>query len=115
MNLSMNWLHDFTNTDGITAKQFADRMTDTGSKVEGFEVLGEEISNVIVAKVEKMERHPDSDHMWVCQLDIGEAEPTQIVTGAWNVHEGDKSPESRKSRESFESRESREPESRKNF
>ena len=71
MNLSMNWLHDFTNTDGITAKAFADRMTDTGSKVEGFEVLGEDISNVIVAKVESMERHPDSDHLWICQVNIG--------------------------------------------
>ena len=89
MNLSMNWLHDFTNTDGITAKQFADRMTDTGSKVEGFEVLGEEISNVIVAKVEKMERHPDSDHLWICQINIGNGVVTQIVTGAQNVHEGD--------------------------
>ena len=89
MNLSMNWLHDFTNTDGITAKAFADRMTDTGSKVEGFEVLGEDISNVIVAKVESMERHPDSDHLWICQVNIGGGVVTQIVTGAQNVHEGD--------------------------
>ena len=89
MNLSMNWLHDFTNTDGITAKAFADRMTDTGSKVEGFEVLGEDISNVIVAKVESMERHPDSDHLWICQVNIGDGVVTQIVTGAQNVHEGD--------------------------
>ena len=89
MNLSMNWLHDFTNTDGITAKQFADRMTDTGSKVEGFEVLGEDISNVIVAKVESMERHPNSDHLWICQVNIGGGVVTQIVTGAQNVHEGD--------------------------
>ena len=89
MNLSLNWLHDFTNTDGITAKQFADRMTDTGSKVEGYEILGEDISNVIVAKVEKMERHPDSDHLWICQVNIGNGVVTQIVTGAQNVHEGD--------------------------
>ncbi len=89
MNLSMNWLHDFTNTDGLTAKQFADRMTDTGSKVEGFEVLGEEISNVIVAKVESMERHPDSDHLFICQVNIGNGVVTQIVTGAQNVNAGD--------------------------
>ena len=89
MNLSMNWLHDFTNTDGITAKQFADRMTDTGSKVEGYEILGEDISGVVVAKVEKMERHPDSDHLWICQINIGNGVVTQIVTGAQNVHEGD--------------------------
>ncbi|MBQ8409616.1 MAG: phenylalanine--tRNA ligase subunit beta [Clostridia bacterium] len=88
MNLSLKWLHDFTNTDGISTKEYCDRMTDTGSKVEGYEVLGEDISNVIVAKVVKMERHPDSDHLWICQVDIG-SEVTQIVTGAQNVHEGD--------------------------
>ncbi len=88
MNLSLKWLHDFTNTDGISTKEYCDRMTDTGSKVEGYEVLGEDISNVIVAKVLKMERHPDSDHLWICQVDIGET-VTQIVTGAQNVHEGD--------------------------
>ena len=88
MNLSLKWLHDFTNTDGITTKEYCDRMTDTGSKVEGFEVLGEDIQNVKVAKVVSMERHPDSDHLWICQVDIG-SEVTQIVTGAQNVHEGD--------------------------
>ena len=88
MNLSLKWLHDFTNTDGISTKEYCDRMTDTGSKVEGYEVLGEDISNVIVAKVLKMERHPNSDHLWICQVDIG-SEVTQIVTGAQNVHEGD--------------------------
>ena len=88
MNLSLKWLHDFTNTDGISTKEYCDRMTDTGSKVEGYEVLGEDISNVVVAKVVSMERHPDSDHLWICQVDIG-SEVTQIVTGAQNVHEGD--------------------------
>ena len=43
MNLSLKWLHDFTNTDGISTKEYCDRMTDTGSKVEGYEVLGEDI------------------------------------------------------------------------
>ncbi len=88
MNLSLKWLHDFTNTDGITTKEYCDRMTDTGSKVEGYEVLGEDIENVVVAKVVSMERHPDSDHLWICQVDIGK-EVTQIVTGAQNVHAGD--------------------------
>ncbi len=88
MNLSLNWLHDFTNTDGITTKEYCDRMTDTGSKVEGFEALAEDIENVVVAKVVAMEKHPDSDHLWVCQVDIGK-EVTQIVTGAQNVHVGD--------------------------
>ena len=88
MNLSLKWLHDFTNTDGITTKEYCDRMTDTGSKVEGYEVLGDDIQNVKVAKVVSMERHPDSDHLWICKVDIG-SEVTQIVTGAQNVHEGD--------------------------
>ncbi len=89
MNLSLNWLHDFTNTDGISPKEYCDRMTDTGSKVECFEILGEDIQNVVVARVVSMERHPNSDHMFICQVDIGKGEPIQIVTGAQNVSEGD--------------------------
>ena len=89
MNLSLKWLHDFTNTDGISTKEYCDRMTDTGSKVECYEELGEDIQNVRVAKVVSMERHPNSDHMFICQVDIGGGEVVQIVTGAQNVHEGD--------------------------
>lgn len=89
MNLSLKWLHDFTNTDGISTKEYCDRMTDTGSKVECYEELGEDTQNVRVAKVVSMERHPNSDHMFICQVDIGGGEVVQIVTGAQNVHEGD--------------------------
>lgn len=88
MNLSIKWLNDFVNTDGITIKEYCDRMTDTGSKVEGYEELGADVENVIVARVEKMARHENSDHLWVCQINTG-AETVQIVTGAQNVHEGD--------------------------
>ena len=88
MNLSIKWLNDFVNTDGIEVKEYCDRMTDTGSKVEGYEKLGEDVQNVIVARVEKMARHENSDHLWVCQINIG-TETVQIVTGAQNVHEGD--------------------------
>ena len=88
MNLSINWLNDFVNTDGIEIKEYCDRMTDTGSKVEGYEKLGDDIQNVVVARVEKMARHENSDHLWVCQINIGN-ETVQIVTGAQNVHEGD--------------------------
>ena len=88
MNLSIKWLNDFVNTDGIEIKEYCDRMTDTGSKVEGYELLGEDVQNVIVARVEKMARHENSDHLWVCQVNIG-TETVQIVTGAQNVHEGD--------------------------
>ena len=88
MNLSIKWLNDFVNTDGISIKEYCDRMTDTGSKVEGYELLGEDVQNVIVARVEKMARHENSDHLWVCQVNIG-TEIVQIVPGAQNVHEGD--------------------------
>ena len=64
-------------------------MTISGSKVEVTEDLGAEITNVVAGRVKEMERHPDSDHMWVCQVDVGEPEPIQIVTGAWNIHKGD--------------------------
>lgn len=90
MNLSRNWLSDFVNTDGIDNKTYCDRMTITGSKVEGFEVWGDDIEHVVVAKVTKMDKHPDSDHLWICQLDAGETHghEIQIVTGAQNVFVG---------------------------
>lgn len=91
MNLSLNWLNDFTNTKDIPVKEYCDRMTDTGSKVEGYEILGDNIQNVVLAKVVSMEKHPDSDHMFICQMDVGNEDKTlvQIVTGAQNLHEGD--------------------------
>ena len=64
-------------------------MTLSGSKVELTHDLGGETSNVVVGQVLSMERHPDSDHMWVCQICVGQEAPIQIVTGAWNVHVGD--------------------------
>ncbi len=88
MNLSRKWLNEFVQIDADD-KTFAEAMTLSGSKVETTEDLGESIRNVVVGRIEKMERHPDSDHMWVCQLDVGREEPVQIVTGAWNIHEGD--------------------------
>ncbi|MBQ9806559.1 MAG: phenylalanine--tRNA ligase subunit beta [Clostridia bacterium] len=90
MNLSRNWLSDFVNVDDIDNKAYCDRLTLTGSKVEGYEVLGDDIENVVVAKVTKMEKHPDSDHLWICRLDAGEVvgHDIQIVTGAQNVFVG---------------------------
>ena len=88
MNLSRKWLNEFVEIDAGD-REFAEAMTLSGSKVELTHSLGEEISNVVVGRIEKMERHPDSDHMWVCQLDVGQDEPIQIVTGAWNIHAGD--------------------------
>ena len=88
MNLSRKWLEEFVHVDA-SDKEFAEAMTLSGSKVELTHDLGEEISNVVVGKVLSMERHPDSDHMWICQVDAGREQPVQIVTGAWNVHAGD--------------------------
>ena len=87
MNLSRKWLEEFVHVDA-SDKEFAEAMTLSGSKVELTHDLGEEISNVVVGKVLSMERHPDSDHMWICQVDAGREQPVQIVTGAWNVHVG---------------------------
>ena len=91
MNLSRKWLDEFV-TVHADDKEFDEAMTLSGSKVETTRYLGEEIHNVVVGKVLSMERHPDSDHMWVCQVDAGQGEPVQIVTGAWNVHPGDMVP-----------------------
>ena len=88
MNLSRKWLGEFVTVEAGD-KEFAEAMTLSGSKVEVTYDLGAEISNVVVGRILSMERHPDSDHMWVCQLDVGQAEPIQIVTGAWNIHPGD--------------------------
>ena len=88
MNLSRKWLSEFVTVDAGD-RDFAEAMTLSGSKVEITTDLGAEISNVVVGRVLSMERHPNSDHMWICQIDVGQAEPIQIVTGAWNVHVGD--------------------------
>ena len=88
MKLSRKWLNEFVNID-VNDKEFAEAMTLSGSKVEVTEDLGAGIKNVVVGRIRKMERHPDSDHMWVCRVDAGQNEPVQIVTGAWNIHEGD--------------------------
>ena len=88
MNLSRKWLNEFVKID-VPDREFAEAMTLSGSKVEGTTDLGAEIKNVVVGRILSMERHPDSDHMWICQVDIGQEEPVQIVTGAWNIHAGD--------------------------
>ena len=88
MLLSRKWLDEFVHVDA-NDKDFAEAMTLSGSKVETTEDRGAEISNIVVGTILTMERHPDSDHMWICQLDVGQSAPIQIVTGAWNIHVGD--------------------------
>ena len=87
MVLSRNWLRDFVDTSDINIKDFCDRMTDTGSKVEGYEIIGSEIDNVRVGLIKKIERHPDAERLVICQVDCGE-KTLQIVTAATNVYEG---------------------------
>ncbi len=88
MNLSMKWLKEFVDID-IKPRDFSEAMTISGSKVEGYEIEGSEISNVVVGKILSIVPHQDSDHLVICQVDIGESEPVQIVTGASNLTVGD--------------------------
>lgn len=87
MILSRKWLNEFV-TVQQNDKDFSEAMTLSGSKVETFTDLGAEVENVVVGRIESLEKHPDSDHMWVCQIDVG-GKTFQIVTGAWNIHTGD--------------------------
>ena len=91
MNLSRKWLNEFVDLslNEYDDKAFAEAMTISGSKVEVTEDLSQNIHNVKVGRIVALEKHPNSDHMLVCQIDIGESEPVQICTGAWNVHVGD--------------------------
>ena len=88
MNLSRKWLNEFVPVDADD-REFDEKMTLSGSKVEVTTVPGEEIKNVVVGRVCEIRRHENSDHMWICQVDVGESEPVQIVTGAQNVKQGD--------------------------
>ena len=88
MNLSRKWLNEFVEIDA-NDKDFAEAMTLSGSKVELTHDTGEEIKNVVVGKVLSQVRHQNSDHMWICQVEVGQAAPLQIVTGAQNVKVGD--------------------------
>ena len=88
MQLSMKWLADYTDVSDISVKDYCDRMTMTGSKVETFEALAEDITKVVVGKILSVVPHSNSDHLVICQVDIGAAEPMQIVTGASNVFAG---------------------------
>ena len=94
MNLSRKWLNEFVDLslNEYDDKVFAEAMTISGSKVECTEDLSETIKNVKAGTILSIEKHPNSDHMLVTQIDVGEDEPVQICTGAWNVHVGDMVP-----------------------
>ena len=90
MKLNRKWINEeFVDLSDVSDKAFVETMTVAGQKVETYERLDAEIKNVVVGKVLSIVRHENSDHMWVCQIDVGKEEPVQIVTGAQNVHAGD--------------------------
>ena len=89
MILSRKWLHTFIDLSDVSDKEFDEAMTLSGSKVETVTREGAEIKNVVVGKILEMVRHENSDHMWVCQIDVGRDKPVQIVTGAQNQKVGD--------------------------
>ena len=90
MKLNRKWINEeFVDLSHVSDKEYVEAMTVFGQKVETYERMDAEIKNVVVGKVVSIVRHENSDHMWVCQVDVGQEEPVQIVTGAQNVHEGD--------------------------
>ena len=90
MKLNRKWLNeDFVDLSQVSDQTFVDTMTMVGQKVETYQRLDQGIRNVVVGRVISIVRHQNSDHMWICQVDVGQAEPVQIVTGAQNVRQGD--------------------------
>ena len=88
MLVPLSWLKKYVKID-LSVEEFVRRMIMSGTAVEGYEDCGAEISNVVVGKLVEIVKHPNSDHLNICQVDVGKDEPVQIVTGAQNVHEGD--------------------------
>lgn len=87
MNLPMSWLKDYMDID-VSPKEFSDAMTMSGSKVEGYESMGDSIDKVVAGKILTCEDHPDSDHLHVTTVDAGTGETLQIVCGAPNCKAG---------------------------
>lgn len=92
MNTSLSWIKAYVPDLDVTAQEYMDAMTLSGSKVEGFEKLDADLEKIIVGQIDKIEKHPDADKLVVCQVNVGTGEDIQIVTGASNVREGQKVP-----------------------
>lgn len=91
MNTALSWIKAYVPDLSCTDREYCDKMTLSGTKVEGFEKLDKNLSKIVVGQIDKIERHPDADKLIICQVNIG-TETIQIVTGAPNVKEGDKVP-----------------------
>ncbi len=88
MKVPYSWLKEFVDIEGISAEYLGDKLVSAGFEIEEVIRMRDSIRNIVVGRVEKIERHPDSDHMFVCQVNVGN-EVKQIVTGAQNVKQGD--------------------------
>lgn len=91
MNTSLSWIKAYVPELDVTAQEYTDAMTLSGTKVEGYEELDADLDKIVVGQIDKIEKHPDADKLIICQVNVG-AETVQIVTGAPNVKEGDKIP-----------------------
>ena len=91
MNTSLSWIKAYVPDLDVTAQEYTDAMTLSGTKVEGFEKLDADLEKIVIGQIVKIKSHPDADKLIVCQVCVGE-ETIQIVTGAPNVKEGDKVP-----------------------
>ncbi len=91
MNTSLSWIKMFVPDLDVTAQEYTDAMTLSGTKVEGYERLDADLEDIVIGQIEKIEKHPDADKLIICQVNVGD-KVTQIVTGAPNVKEGDKVP-----------------------
>ncbi len=92
MNTALSWIKAYVPDLDVTAQEYTDAMTLTGTKVEGYECLDKNLENIVVGQILSIERHPDADKLIICQVDTGAEVPVQIVTGAPNVKVGDKVP-----------------------
>ena len=91
MNTTLSWIKAYVPALTCTAQEYTDAMTLSGTKVEGYEAADRDLDKIVIGQIEKIEKHPDSDHLIICQVNVG-TETIQIVTGAPNVKEGDKIP-----------------------
>lgn len=91
MKTSLSWIEAYVPGLAVTAQEYADAMTLSGTKVEGYERLDADLDKIVIGQIEKIEKHPDADKLVVCQVNIGDG-TVQIVTGAPNVKEGAKVP-----------------------
>lgn len=92
MNTSLSWIKAYVPGLNVTAQEYTDAMTLSGSKVEGFQCLDADLDKIVIGQILKIEKHPDADKLIICQVNVGGDAPIQIVTGAPNVKEGDKVP-----------------------